>query len=58
MRDIYDGSDFSEWLNMFCEQAGDEATEIKIFCDVAGDMDLSENAAGPPWEENPLLDET
>ena len=47
MRDIYDGSDFSEWRNMFCEQAGDEATEIKIFCDVAGDMDLSIDPTAP-----------
>ena len=28
MRDIDDGADFTEWLNLFCEQAEDEATEI------------------------------
>ncbi len=57
MRDIEYGDDFTEWLNLFCEQAEDEATEIEIFCDVAADVNLSENTEGLPWEENPLLDE-
>ena len=57
-RDIYEsGDDFTEWLNMFCEQAEDDATEIEIFCDVAASVNLSEDSAGLPWEENPLLDE-
>jgi hypothetical protein len=42
---------------MFCEQAEDDATEIEIFCDVAASVNLSEDSAGLPWEENPLLDE-
>ena len=57
MRDIEYGADFTEWLNMFCEQAEDEATELEIFCDLADSVHLSENSAGLPWEENPLLDE-
>jgi hypothetical protein len=57
MRDIYESvSDFTEWLNMFCEQAADEATEIDVFCDLDDSMDLSENTDGVQWEENPLLD--
>ena len=57
MRDIEYGDDFTEWLNMFCGQAADETTEIEIYCDVANDLNLSDNAARIPWEENPLLDE-
>ncbi len=58
MRDIYEsGDDFTEWLNLFCEQAEDEATEIEIFCDVADSVNLSENTEGIQWEENPLLDD-
>ena len=57
MRDIEFGTDFTEWLDLFCEQAADEATEIEIFCDVADSVNLSENCEGLPWEENPLLDE-
>ena len=58
MRDIYEsGDDFTEWLDMFCEQAADDATEMEIFCDVADGVNISENCEGLPWEENPLLDE-
>ena len=57
MRDIEYGDDFTEWLDLFCEQAEDEATEIEIFCDAADSVNLSENTEGLPWEENPLLDE-
>ena len=57
MRDIGDGDDFSEWLNIFCELAEDEGTEIEVFCDVDDGVNLSENRDGLPWEENPLLDE-
>jgi hypothetical protein len=57
MRDIYGGDDFTEWLNMFCEQATDDSTEIEIYCDVAESVDLSKHKVGLPWEENPLLDE-
>jgi hypothetical protein len=57
MRKIYGGDDFTEWLDLFFEQAADEATDIEIFCDVADGVNLSENSEGLPWEENPLLDE-
>ena len=57
MRDIEYGDDFTEWLDLFCEQAADEATEIEVFCDVADGLDLYEDSERLPWEENPLLDE-
>ena len=58
MRDDSDGDDFTEWLNLFCWQAEDSATEIEIFCEVDDGVNLSENREGIPWEENPLMDET
>ena len=57
MRDMGGGYDFTEWLNTFCEQAADAATEIEVFCDVADGVNLSEDSERLPWEENPLLDE-
>jgi hypothetical protein len=57
MRDIEDGADFTEWLNLFCEQAGDKETEIEIFCDVDDGVDLYENGEGMSWEDNPLLED-
>ena len=58
MRNTDDGDDFTEWLNLFCWQAEDSATEIEIFCEVDDGVNLSENREGIPWEENPLMDET
>jgi hypothetical protein len=57
MRDIENGDDFTEWLNLFCEQAEDSATEIEIFCVVDNNVGLSDNSKGVTWEDNPLLEE-
>ncbi len=57
MRDIEYGDNFTEWLDMFYEQAADETTQIEIFCDVADNVNLAENGEALPWAENPLLDE-
>jgi hypothetical protein len=57
MRDIYEWGDvFTEWLDMFCEQAGSEATEIEIHCDSGDSIDLY-SSESILWEENPLLDD-
>lgn len=57
MRDWGDGDDLTEWLDLFFEQAADEAMDIEIFCDAADGVNLSENTEGIPWAENPLLGE-
>jgi hypothetical protein len=56
MRDDSDGDDFTEWLNILCGQAADRATEIEVSCET-DDVDLSQDVAGIPWNENPLLDQ-
>jgi len=56
MRDIEGGADFTEWLDLFNEQAEDEGTEIEVFCDADANVDLYADSEGVSWEDNPLLD--
>jgi hypothetical protein len=58
MRDIFEyGDDFSEWLNLFCEMAEDDGTEIDVHCDLDGEVDLYAEPEPMDWADNPLLDE-